>query len=159
MPVSKLIEELQRKASINEGLDQIQLYTGVGIITKISEFVIGFLSTIILVVIPIIVAIELVYINFPITRTPLSKLKDIGRGHVKKAAEFALRDAVKAVEEANTVKTGQSANLIYLKLKIKWIYLVMFCIALVVGGGTLIINVLMSMLSGLIDVTIGAILS
>lgn len=157
MQVSDLVEELQRKASQGEGVNSLTMYTGITVITKISEFVIGLMSTILLIVIPLVVALELIYINMPVVRSVADKIMDRGTGHVQKAVKFSLRDAIKAVEMANTIETGKSANFIYLGLKMKWIYVVMFCVVMVIGGGTLIVKVLMSILSGLIDVVMRAI--
>lgn len=157
MQVEDLVRELRNKALNGQGVNHLQLHNGIDLISRISEFILGILAVLIITVLPLIVTLEIIYINFPIVRGQLDNVRDRGTGHFKKAVEFSLRDAIKAVEQANTVQTGKSANFIYLVLKIKWICLVVFAISIVLGGGELIISILMSLLSGLLDVLVDTI--
>ena len=80
--------------------------------------VIAILATLIAILFTLIVCIELMYITLPFIR---ESLEGFGRKGEKAEGLYkvALGDARKAVEMANTTKTGRSPVLIYLGLKIK----------------------------------------
>lgn len=157
MSTGDIIDDITGKLSADGGVDYLQLNTGLELVSKISSVILGLLSMMIMMVVPIVVVLELIYINVPTIRDKIDDVMIRGTGVAMNALKFTLRDASKAVEEANTTKTGRSANYVYLCLKVKWIFIVVFAVAMVVGGGPVLINVLIKLLSGIIRVITRAI--
>ena len=116
--------------------DYISIIQSVSDITRVLEFLYGFLIVVIMILVPLIVTLELMYICFPVLREQMEKLvvKVEGKGFLGKTVGFTLRDARTAVQRAETVMTGKSPLTIYLKLKCTSLMMVMFIIAVVLAG-------------------------
>jgi len=155
MSTSDIVSELENKVASDGSVDYLTLNTGLELITDIGEFVLGLLCVIFLMVIPLVVMLELFYINIPILRTATEKFLVRGNGHVKKAIEFTLQDAKQAITEANTVKTGRSATWIYFGIKLKWILIVMIALGFTLSGVGTIVSSVMKLIKGIIDVLVG----
>ena len=132
-------------------LDYIMANTGINAINTIGSFIISLGLGLLLIVFPIIVLLEVLYLNFSTLRGGVNKLMYSGKGSIQKVIKFTLRDAVKAYEEANTIETGNSANIIYLKIKIKAIIVVVVLSVLLMSGGDMIIRIVYSIMQELIN--------
>ena len=119
----------------------------------------SFLIIALVIIMPLIITLEVIYINFPVVRTEIidKRIMVKGNGHVQKAMKITLHDAILSLKEANTSATGKSANLIYLRRKIKWIVIVSASLFIYLGGIDIIIGLVVNVFSGLIDVIIDAI--
>lgn len=140
------------------GVDSIFLREATEVITRITQELLGFASVIIIVTIPIIVAIELAYVVFPIMRGPadnfFKKLDNVNVkrfGIVKRTVEFTFRDARQAVFEADTIKVGTSPVTIYLRLKIKSIMFIVLMIDIVLLGADDFFVLVTHVFKGIID--------
>ena len=108
----------------------------------------GILVVVIIVLVPLIVALEVCYIQFPLFRGGVNKLTD-EHGRLDSILGFTFRDAQKAVKE-HAVNGTASAMAYYIKLKLKSVYLVMFIVALLLAGNAFVLRVLIKILSPLI---------
>lgn len=152
MDIDKLIEELKETFGADNGADQILIRESSSTISRIASFILGFLTVIIIIIFPLIVSLEIVYIAFPAIRDKVDQLAvwmDT-KGADTRIVSVAFRDAKEAIARANTIETGRSPFWIYLIMKIKSIYFVFFVIALVIQGGDSIVRMVFNLLGGLI---------
>lgn len=143
MTTGEIVQEIQDRLYYNGELNQINLIESTGLITQIAELVLGVLSLVIMILVPIVVAIEIVYISFPIIRQKTDELilKIESRGVKNNVLGFVLRDAKEAVKRANIDMVGQKTAIgIYLGLKVRSIFMGMFILAFVIRGGSSVIN-------------------
>lgn len=100
------------------GVDWITVYDTMDKVFSVGGMVIQLLATIIAIMFTLTVCLELLYITLPLVRENLENLGD-RKESIKNVYKVTLGDARKAVEIANTVKTGRQAVQVYLGLKIK----------------------------------------
>ena len=161
MSTEDLVNDLTEKAERAAGSDSVnQLFylQSSSVLGSILRFVLGFLIVFIIITVPLVVMLELIYINLPPVREAVDKKVLVGSGRVQKAAKITLRDATEAIRRADTLRTGNSATVEYLKIKSKWIYLTMVIVVMVLGGGSIILRLLISVISGILE-AIGAALA
>lgn len=153
MDIQTITNQLAERVESDGSVDQIQLIQQVTDITRITSFLYSLLSGIILMIVPFIVAVEIVYLCFPIMRENLEKLsvKFEGSGVANKTFGIVLRDAREAVTRAQTIMTGQSALLIYMKIKFKSLMVVMFIVCLVLQGTPEIIRIVMNFIGAILE--------
>lgn len=154
MSTSDIVRELEERLYYNGEINQIQLIEQTGLISQIASIVLGVLSIVILILVPIVVAVEVIYIAFPVIRNKTDELilKIESKGVKHNALGFVLRDAKEAVKRANIDMIGQkSAISIYLKLKVKSVFIGMFILAFVIQGGSDIVEFLWDMFEGLVS--------
>ena len=153
--VGEITEELEKKTESSGKIDQIMLWESTSIIGTIASLVLGILTMILLILVPIVIALEVAYIAFPPLREALDEYKvqmDDGKGVRNAALGFVLRDAVEAVRQANVEQIGKkSAMWIYLELKIKSVLMVGYILALVLQGSGTIINFTGDLIDGAIS--------
>lgn len=154
MSVEDIKSGLADKIESDGGLDYIQLIEQSGTLGRIASIVTGILVTVILILVPLVSACEIIYIAFPVFREKVDKLlvKIEDKGVVHKVIGFTLRDAIEAVEQANTEYIGEkSAMLIYLQLKLKSLEFMMFIIAIVLAGSSTIVSVVWNAIQGILN--------
>lgn len=153
MSIQDITNELEKRTTSDGTVDRIQLIQQVTDITRITGFLYSLLSSIILVVVPLIVSLEITYMCFPLLREGLERLsiKFEKITMANRVLGVCLRDAREAVTRANTVQTGRSALFIYAGIKLKSLMIVMFVVCLVLKGGPDIINFVMSLIGSVID--------
>lgn len=141
MSIDELVDDLIDKISYTGDVDYVTLTTGSRLIDRIGSITIGVLSLLIVILVPLVVALEVFYICFPVIRNKADDLlvKVEGHGIAHNLIEFTLRDAVEAVKQANTKMTGTSAMAIYLKIKCKSVMFLMFIVVFVIRGSSSII--------------------
>ena len=115
--------------------------------------ILGIIVVVLALGIPLIIALEICYINIPIFRSSLDKITE-KVDVLSRPVGLVFRDARKAMKEANTVKTGQSTNAVYLRMKIGTILLAFVMISLCFGP----INIVISIVTGLVKSIIQALL-
>ena len=151
MSVNDIINDLGGKVQSDGTVDYLTMYTGLELVTQIGEMLLGIACVIIIIPIPIVATLEIIYINIPPVRELTEKIMFKGEGYIQKAIQFTLHDAVRAVKEANTCTTGKSANYLYLMIKLKWIFITVLALAVVINGTSTIVSLLMSIFSGIIE--------
>lgn len=143
MSIEDIKEALAEKSESSGEVNYTQLREGLTVVTRIANIVLGVLIVAIIILVPLIVSLEIIYITFPVIRVKADEiLNEVeGKGFLRKIAGFTLRDAKEAVEQANTVQIGEKSALwIYLKLKCKSLMFVMFIVALIMMGSSTIID-------------------
>lgn len=137
MDINEITEGLRERIDEGNVVDYLGLTEGIRIVTDIASLILGYLVVIILILVPLIVCAELVYVCFPLFREGIDEflVKVEGKGIPNRILGFCLRDAIKAVEESMIDGVGsRSALLIYLTLKYKSMMMLMFIVCLVVRG-------------------------
>lgn len=149
MDIGKIKNDILNAVDNSGEIDQIQLAEQVGIVSKIASTAIGVMVVLILVLVPIITALEIMYISFPIFRAATEKsiVKLEKKGILVSIAGITFRDARYAVEQAETTGEGV-AMMIYIKEKTKSITFVVFIIALIFTGASTIIDFVWSIIEG-----------
>lgn len=107
--------------------------------------ILGLAIVILAIGIPLIIALEVCYINIPFFRSTADKLAETA-DILERPVGLMFRDARKAIEQANTVKTGRSANAEYIRIKIVTIFIAFTVIALCFGP----INVIIRIIAGVV---------
>lgn len=154
MNIRKLVDELQNKISNSGGINRLLMLESTDAIKRVFSLILGILCVIILITIPIIVAIEIIYIVFPIIRLKADEaiFKIDSGGHKHNMLGFMLRDAVEAVKIANTRMIGEESALwIYLKIKCKSVLFICFIVAFVLRGSSSMVQFISNLFSRIID--------
>lgn len=119
--------------------DYIALIEGVNIVQQVVGAIIGLLVTFIFIMIPLVVGVEVCYINFPVFQDAYERIYSRLRGKPSQLFGLVIRDARSAVQQSRTTDVGQSPNWIYLKIKCKTIFICYFIIAMVLGPGQFLV--------------------
>jgi hypothetical protein len=152
--VNNIVNGINNKIKTDTKLNYLPLREGTALITKIVSLVVGLLTTIILILVPIIVGLEVMYICFPALRAKTDELimKIETKGYKYNFMQFTLRDAIKAVEEAS-IPNGEntSALVCYFKIKCTSVMFLSLIIAIILRGS--------SFLVGTVDTLVGNVIT
>lgn len=155
MDIGTITEGIEQNLIEDPRLDYIKTIEWTSTIMRISSLVLGILAIVILILIPIVCALELIYITIPTLRSATDKYLygDDTKGFVQHTLKFTLKDAIKAVEIANTIEQGENTALkTYLKIKIKAIMIEVLILVFVVGGGgTAVVNAAIRLFKGILN--------
>ena len=151
MTVDDIIRGIEEGLQYDGGADYITMIESMGLLGTIFGILSGLMVSIIIVGMPVIIALEVMYLNLPMVQSKMDDLLIKTSGRTKDALEFTLKDAKKALIQANTVETGNSVNRIYLGIKIKAVFIAAFIIGLVLGVGPAVISFLWKLVLGVID--------
>lgn len=134
--VQDITDEIGDAISNGGDYDYIQIIQQTSDMGRVLSVVYGVLVTVILILVPLIVSLELMYICFPILRVHMESfvVKVESKGILGKVVGFTLRDAREAVFRSETSLTGKNPLGIYLKMKCASMMMVMFVIAIVLTG-------------------------
>lgn len=139
----------------SDGINHIMFIEGTNIITQILAFAINLFVGVIVIGLPIIVGIELCYINLPIIQCYYNNIYGRLEGKANQVLGLVIRDAMIAMEIANTTEIGKNINFIYLKVKSKQIFISVFIVAMILGPGPILIGYALKFVGNLIDVLRG----
>lgn len=157
MGIEDITNELEKRIGASRSIDHILYKESSSIIVRIGSIVLGLLTMLIIILVPIIVGLEIVYICFPVLRDKIedfrTKLIDT-KGADKRLLGVAFRDAKQAVEEVycnEKYNTTISEMLwLYCKIKVKSIIFIYFIVSLVYQGSDFIIKVVWDLVGNLI---------
>lgn len=133
MGIDEITEGLKERLESDDSINYLMYYESYSIIGKVASIIMGFLIVAILLLVPIIVALETAYISFPLVRCAADSLiiKLEGKGIEKFTSGVVLRDAREAVRRSETSTTGRSAIFEYILLKSRSMMFLMFMLAFV----------------------------
>lgn len=157
MSIDELTNELERRLSYDGDLDHITLIESSGIIGRVAAIVLGILSLMIVILVPIIVTMEVIYICFPAIREKTNELitKLETKGADKRLLGIAFRDAKHAIEQVycQGELNGTVGDMlwVYLKIKVKSIVFVFFLLSLVLQGGGYIIDLVWNLIGNFLE--------
>lgn len=157
MSIDDITRELENRLAYDGDLDHITLIESSGIIGRIAAIILGLLSTLIVILVPIIVAMEVVYICFPAIRDKTNELltKLETKGADKRLLGVAFRDAKHAVEEVycRGELNGTIGDMLweYFKVKVKSIVFVFFLLSLVIQGGAYVVDLVWNLVGNVIE--------
>lgn len=157
MTTQDIVNEISKYLDNGGNADYISLTEGLELIKNISGAIIDLLVAIIIIGLPIVVAIEVCYINFPVFQKGYDDLYNRLEGKRGKILGLLIRDATYAVKLSNTTEYGVGANTIYFKVKIKTIFICVLTIGLVLGAGPVLINWGLILIKGIMNVIHGII--
>lgn len=138
MSASEIIDGMRDVLVDDGGANYEMLIVGSDTISSILSFIAGFLVVVILIGLPLVIAVEVVYINFSPFNEYLRRFSEKDK-KLEKLLGLCLRDAKTALYRANTCKTGMSANSEYLRIKIKTVFIAFLVIGLTVGTANFVI--------------------
>lgn len=151
MQVSEIIDEMSNMLEDDGGANYIQLHQSLNIVSEVTSAILGVLITVILIGIPLMVALEVCFINLPIFRFKVNNLASKNSKY-KKLIGVTFRDAVLALERADCINTGQTVNMVYLQIKLKTIIIASVVVCLILGLDDVIIRLLISFVEKIIEV-------
>lgn len=157
MSIDELTNELERRLSYDGDLNHITLIESSGIIGRVAAIVLGILSLMIVILVPIIVTMEVIYICFPAIREKTNELitKLETKGADKRLLGIAFRDAKHAIEQVycQGELNGTVGDMlwVYLKIKVKSIVFVFFLLSLVLQGGGYIIDLVWNLIGNFLE--------
>lgn len=159
MSINELVDNLENRLYSEGKVDDITIIQVTDTIQKVASVVLGVMAWTVLILLPIVIAIEIIYICFPFIREKTNEmiLKLEQRGHKHNLPGFILRDAIKANEEAEKMMargTGDltgtgSALWIYIKLKLPAIFFAFFVLAFVLAGTSTIVQFISNLVQGI----------
>jgi hypothetical protein len=161
MTVNKITQELNEVLSADSDIDIIEYRESTSIISRIGSLVLGILSWIIIILFPIIVALEIIYICFPMIREAEDKLllKIESSGVDINRIEVVYRDAKNAIKEAycnDEVSSSTTSILwIYFKIKVRSVIFVFFILSFVIQGWSTIVDVVWSYVGNIVTAIFG----
>ena len=158
MSIEEITEGIEENLNRDVSVDHIKLIEWAAVIARVSSLVLGILAIGILILIPIVCSLEIMYITLPTLRSTANKILFDGRkGFAQRTLEFTLRDAIKAIERAETIEMGENTALwIYLKIKLKAIMIEVFLVVFIAfGGGSSLIHAAEHIFQGVFEVLFG----
>lgn len=132
MSVQEVVNGINDQVVDDGGFNLILLYESMIHSDNIISTVIGVLIAITVIGMPIIIALEVLYINIPVFQSNICKIAEQNDA-AKKISGFILRDAHIAIARADTLETGRSANQEYLLIKAKVVFIVFLIIGIAMG--------------------------
>lgn len=156
MKSQDIVDGLNDQLYSDGNVNYIQLNEGLEFISKYAKTILSILTAVLLIGIQLVIAMEIVYINFPVFQSKMNDVIIQGKGKFSKVLAFTLRDAQRAINIATT--EDKNANLEYLRIKLKTVFVVMFVVALAFGGGSWLINFVAKLLSGPLDIVKNALI-
>ena len=151
MSVDEIVNDITGHMVTDGSANYIQLIESLNTIEKISSVILGLMVVVIIIGVPLVVAVEIVYINFPMAQESFERALIKTTGNLNKALGLMLRDAKLAVLKANTIETGENVNYVYLRLKIKAILIAVLLAASILGIGPVIIDIIMSIAQSILS--------
>lgn len=155
MGVDDITNELENRLAFDGDLDHITLIQSSSVISRVASVILGMLSLMIVILVPIVIATEVVYICFPVIRDKTNELltKLETRGADRRLLGLAFRDAKHAIEQVYCNGNGTTGSIlwVYLKIKVKSIVFVFFLVALVLQGGGYIVQMVWSLVGNVIE--------
>jgi hypothetical protein len=156
MTIGELVRELESKLGYS-GIDYIGLKESSSVIGRITNILFGVMSTLILILVPIITALEVIYICFPVIREMnekvIHRLEVSGIG--RKVVAISFKDAKKAIENiyCSGVSNSSTSTILfeYLKIKIKSVMFIMFALTMVLQGGQRIVDIVWNFVGSIIS--------
>lgn len=156
MSVKEIVEGLtdRMNAGDKDDIDQVAYNSASSVILKVAGAIINICFVFIILVVPLIISLEIVYLCFPFIREKVEEylVKVESNGRRARMLGFSLQDARKAVEIAETQKTGQSAMRIYLINKVKSHMFMAYILAWVIRGAPTLIQTIARLTSGVLVV-------
>lgn len=151
MSVDEIVNGILENMPDDGHANYIQLKEQLDLVGTITSIILGLIVTIIVVGVPVVVALELCYINIPVFQEYTEKIIIKTTGKLNTAIGFVVRDAKLALQEANTIQTGKSANYIYLKIKVKSIFLATVFVAIALGAGPSIVHIVVNITQAILE--------
>lgn len=154
MSPQSLIDKLEDKFTSGGGVDYLATFSFFTILEKFLSLAITLFTVYILVFMPIVMMLEIVYIAFPAFRDIEKKLevKFKNVGYLQTIFNFTLGDAKEALEEANVLQTGKSPMLVYMRIKLWWVFLASCAVFAQIIGIKVVINTVLNLLSGILRI-------
>lgn len=122
MDVSDIIDGIKETTVDDGGANYIQMNQGISTIATVVSTILGYMMVILVVGVSIVVALEVLYLNIPPLNSALERLTEKSKSS-NKILGLILRDARRAIYNADAIRTGNSVNVEYLKIKWKIILL------------------------------------
>ncbi len=141
MNPSDIKEQIKKQLDVPYGVDLTNLNETMYIVDNITGLILGAIAYCIAVLLTLITALDIAYITIPIYRDRIQALR--WDGTKSRHLRAVSRDAVAAVEEAETVKTGKSPLSLYLVKRAKTYIVSVFILALILGGMSYIKGIVM----------------
>lgn len=132
MRVSDILNGMGELYVDDGGANYLQLHQVTYFFSVVVNYLISILTVIVIVGVPLIIAMELLYINIPVFQGSVNRAAE-GDPRFEKIVGIFLRDAKVALYRANTAETGKSANAVYLGIKWKTVFIAYFLVGLTIG--------------------------
>lgn len=145
MSVNDIMNQIVGEFANDGSANYIQLNEQIKAVGNFTSIVLGLLVGIVVIGLPIVIVIEIMYINFPIFQNQFENVVAHTQGRVSKTLGLAVHDARIAVQRANTVELGRSANWEYLLIKSKSIIVAFIIVGLVLGFGHVVVQLVMKL--------------
>lgn len=150
MTVDEVISGLEGGLGYDGGVNYITLLEVTEILFSIFSVIANIMVTIIIIGLPIIIALELMYLNLPFMQIKMDEVLISLSGLKKDAMTVTLKDAKRALVSANTLETGTSVNKVYLFIKIKAIFIATIVVGLQLFAGPIILNIVWNLVESII---------
>lgn len=151
MTVDDIVNGMSSYLESDGKADYIGLIEGISLVQDIVSMILGLLVMIIAIGLPIIVAIEVCYINFPIIQEAYDKLYNRLEGKANKVFGLVIRDARISVERSHTTHMGENVNWIYLRIKCKQVFICVFIVAMILLPGQFLLQQAFILMKGVIS--------
>lgn len=151
MGTDEIIAELESYLDNDGYADYITMIEGLGLVGGIAGIIVGLLVVLIIIAVPIVSAIELLYLNIPAIQDTFENISNKLTGKRQNLLGLVLRDARLAVKLSKTSEIGHSIGYIYLRLKLKTIILSVLIVAMVLGPGQFLLSLASDLVSDIVS--------
>ena len=146
MSIDEVIDGISNYGGNDGGANYAALHEGLAISQYLVSKVLGILVIAVLIGLPVVIIIEIAYLNLPIFNGYTHKIADKHAGF-RKVFGLCLRDAQLAEYRHETDENYKSVNYYYLLIKIKTVLIVFICVGIVLGPMNIIIQYIVKLVS------------
>jgi len=155
MSISEIVNNLENELATDPGTNYKVLLESYSTITRVMSLVLGILVVLIWIMFPVIVILEISFITIPLFQSGVYGLVDKFKSKgFSSFIQITFRDAMKAIEASETGQTQLPPAGYYLIHKVKSAMFAAFVIALIVGNGTRIVELISTFMSGILRLDI-----
>jgi hypothetical protein len=125
------------------GVDYIMILKLIGNFKPILEYIVGWMVVLTLTMLLVIIALELAYLCSPTVKHSINDKFINTDGVSRSRMELILSDAIASYKEYETIGRESNLLLIYLKRKLKVVFIYGICLSFVLGYGGELARIIM----------------
>lgn len=153
MTLESLVNDIVTAAMDNPGIDLIWYKTAMSDLAVVLGIVMGILGVVSTILIPIIIAMELMTLNIPILsyycKEYERKLQESGVDKVRVNAGLVLNGAIRAIRM--NIETGRNVNLCYLRVRVGAFIWVSVMTVVVLAGTEFAVGLLLRLVAPIVQ--------
>ncbi len=149
MNPSEIKQGLQEHLDTIYNVDLSSIYETEMMVQNIASIVFGTIANLLIIFMGLVTALDIAYITLPLFREVVARTKWDGSKH--KYLRLVSKDAISAIEQANTIETGRGILGIYLLKRLKTYLICAFVLTILIGGSGILKNLVSKIVISIIQ--------